>query len=189
MKRHWLNLLVDIITTVAALGLVATGFLIHWILPAGSGRSGSVVWSMDRHEWGEVHFWFAVTVVALVVVHVFLHWDWVCMMFARMFREGDGRVTRWKANLAGVLAVVIVAGLIGGFLWLAASVKTTDPDKIHDEGRGAGQGQGRGGGWGRMLLDDEGDFDQRPRRGRGGSDFNSQTPLPQVGQKQGGGDD
>jgi len=87
MKRITLNFVVDLISFIGFVGLAFTGFIIKHILPPGSGGHGrgfrggrgqveeiKQLWSMTRHEWGDIHFYLAVGFVALIVVHIILHW-------------------------------------------------------------------------------------------------------------------
>jgi hypothetical protein len=45
----------------------------RYLLPPGSGRL-EILWGMSRHEWGEVLFWIAVTLAAVLTLHLLLHW-------------------------------------------------------------------------------------------------------------------
>jgi len=145
MKRNMLNLLIDALTALAGLGLLWTGLLIYFILPAGSGKHGLAVWGMGRHDWGDIHFWLAVTCLALVVLHVALHWTWVCTMVLRIVGD-PGKSSASKRNIAGLLACIILVGLIGGSLWYANSIVETSQTLIeeHEREEGGGKGRGRG---------------------------------------------
>ena len=79
MRRNTLNFIVDALTLLTMLVMVSTGLLIKYILPPrlGTGVHKSLA-DMDRHEWGEIHFWAAVVLGALLLLHVALHWKWVC---------------------------------------------------------------------------------------------------------------
>lgn len=91
MKRSSLNFIIDLISFLNLLVLACTGFIIEFILPPGSGGGGGFgyrggrgpaqeiksLWSMTRHEWGDIHFYFAVLFATLMLVHLFLHWTWI----------------------------------------------------------------------------------------------------------------
>jgi hypothetical protein len=63
--------------------LAATGAVMHWVLPPGSGgrpgghQANKLLLDLSRHQWGQIHFWIASTMIALVVVHLALHWNWI----------------------------------------------------------------------------------------------------------------
>ena len=89
MKRSTLNFTIDLVSFINLLCLAATGIIIKWILPPGTGGRGRYLhegygrkpvkelWSMTRHEWGDVHFCLAVAFVVLMVVHIIMHWGWI----------------------------------------------------------------------------------------------------------------
>jgi len=89
MSRATLNFIVDLISFVNLLILAFTGFIIKFILPPGSGGHGrgyrggrgpgeiKELWSITRHEWGDIHFYLAVLFVVLMAVHTILHWGWI----------------------------------------------------------------------------------------------------------------
>ncbi len=76
MNRTGWNFLVDLLSLIAFFILISTGLLIRYVLPAGTGHS-LALWGLSRHEWGDVHFWLALFIVAVMVLHIYLHWRWV----------------------------------------------------------------------------------------------------------------
>lgn len=150
MTRNTTNFVVDLLTAAVALWLVFTGLLLYFVLPPGSGQRGLVLLGLDRHGWGEVHLWTAAAALGLVLVHVALHWSWVCTTVSRMVRRGGrGPGSATRRNLAGVVAVLALAGVLtGGLLLARAAVEQGDADALHRRGQGQGQGQGQGRGKG-----------------------------------------
>jgi len=139
MNRNWLNFLVDAATAVVTLGLVWTGLLIYFVMPPGTGRGKLTLLGWDRHAWGEAHFWVAMVVLALVAVHVVLHWRWVCTMAGRLCSRSSGGPSAMRRQVAGVALVLVLVGVIGGSLFVASALL-----ERHDVRPGAGQHQGGG---------------------------------------------
>ncbi len=97
MKRSSLNFIIELVAFLNLLCLASTGFIMKYILPPGSGGRGRMLrggrgagevgeqikdlWSMTRHEWGNIHFCLAVLFAALIVVHIILHWGWIKSSF------------------------------------------------------------------------------------------------------------
>lgn len=136
MRRSSLNLLIDVLSTLVMLALIATGLVVRYTLPAGSGGHGRggglVLWGLDRHGWGDVHFWLAVTVGVLMVLHVAMHWRWVCATVRHVLRRGEpaGSAGPLRSNLYGVGFVAAIVLLIGGFLLVARmNVATGEGDR------------------------------------------------------------
>ena len=97
MKRTSLNFIVDFISFFSLLALSCTGFIIKYILPPGTSGLGREIsggrgreeikrlWSMTRHEWGDIHFYISVLFIALMLVHLVLHWTWIKCYFKSLF--------------------------------------------------------------------------------------------------------
>lgn len=94
MKRiHW-NTLVDGLALIAFVLLASTGLLLSYQLPPGSGgremlgmghgageKSVLFLWGLTRHEWGEIHYWLSLSIMAILAVHLFLHGKWILCLF------------------------------------------------------------------------------------------------------------
>jgi hypothetical protein len=129
MNRTVVNFIVDAVAFAAFLLLAATGSLVRYTLPPGSGHF-KTLWGMDRHEWGTIHFWIAAVLVAAMAFHLFLHWRWiVCTIRGR---PGRG------ANLRIAVAVVVLAALIGlaasPFFGAAKSGEAVPPHRMQSDG-------------------------------------------------------
>lgn len=116
----------------AGLVVLATGLLMWLVLPAGS--RGTSVWSLTRHDWGEVHLYASLTVLGLVALHLALNWSWVCNVGLRLVCKPDGKLGWSKLVNAAALAAVVGGGLIA-FL-LAANYARVDADGEGRHGHG-----------------------------------------------------
>ncbi len=122
MKRAHLNLLIDIAAFVVLLLLISTGMLIEFRLPPGSGggeprglgpgvwdRPFDVIWGWTRHEWGEFHFWVACSFIALLSVHLVLHWKWiVCFLKDKSSHFSRGKITFVAVILTALIFSVVL---------------------------------------------------------------------------------
>lgn len=108
IKQPQLNFLIDILAFIAFVLLVSTGVLMHWILPAGTGRSLSV-WGMNRHDWGDIHFWTSMSFLGFMSIHVLLHWKWILAMVRGKDAEQSGRRLIYGiVALVGLLLIVMM---------------------------------------------------------------------------------
>ena len=122
-NRPKINLLIDIVAFASAVFLIATGFLLEYTLPPGSGRLGTegfgvgpgglhrpilLLWGLTRHEWGQLHYYFALALMAVLSLHLLLHWQWIACMVQGKPRKGSGlRVAVGILGLASLLALAL----------------------------------------------------------------------------------
>jgi hypothetical protein len=157
MDRNALRYIVAALALVLLIGMVLTGLLIKYVLPPGSGgRLGGpalVLWGLDRHDWGAVHWWIALVLLIITLVHLLLHWTWVVTLPNRWLRgskAGSAPPSPRARARALVIFLLAVAGLTGGWLGLARS-QVTQRERQHlgrqesrqDYDRAGGRGRGQ----------------------------------------------
>ncbi|MHC4444473.1 MAG: DUF4405 domain-containing protein [Planctomycetota bacterium] len=135
MRKNLLNFLVDLITLLVMLGMIATGLVIRFILPPGTGGrhiyghgegKQLLLWGLGRHDWGDLHFWLAVALGILLILHVALHWRWVCATIGRLLLgdKASGSSSE-KQNIYGIGFLAALIALLAGFVWLGfANIET-----------------------------------------------------------------
>ena len=106
MKHNTLNFIIDITAFVGFVLLTTTGILMRYILPPGSGRD-STIWSLDRHEWGDIHFWVSVAFFSVLALHLVLHWRWIVGAVTGRHHKYSG--FRAGLGIVGLIAVVALA--------------------------------------------------------------------------------
>lgn len=114
MKRTLVNLLIDLSAALLFLGMLATGFILRFPLPPGTNKALSL-WGLTRHQWGGIHFWISGALLAVLLVHLALHWQWVVTVVGKQL----GLATSpQRSNLrAGILAALAVAASFAAFAW------------------------------------------------------------------------
>lgn len=156
MRKNTLNFVVDLLTLLAILAMVGTGLIMYYVLPAGSGGRGLVLWGLGRHDWGDIHFWASAALGGLLILHLALHWAWVCGTVRRLTRPGKkGGQPRGKLDNAwGVGFLVLVVGGFAGFVFIANAATTTSAEaaarhaRMEHEAEGAGEAARANGGGG-----------------------------------------
>ncbi len=132
MKRTNVNFLVDALALVALVFLTATGAVIRYVLPSGSGNTRAL-WGLDRHGWGHVHVWIAIAFCVAMVVHLALHWGWItCVVRWDTRGRSKGRV---------VLTLIAVIALLA--LAAAPFFGTVEEIEAGRWGGRGGEGEGR----------------------------------------------
>jgi hypothetical protein len=125
VSRNVVNFVIDSFTLLAMLAMVATGLLMRFVLPPGSrGGRGLGLWGLTRHDWGDVHFWLSVALGGLLVIHLLLHWTWVCTVVNTWLHPDRARrpaVSAARRCVLGVGFILVLAAVLVGFLGIASA--------------------------------------------------------------------
>ena len=177
MSKNKLNLLVDVLGYLCMVALASTGLILLYRLPPGtggrhSGEPALTLLGLGRHDWGDIHFYIAVTLLLLVVLHVVLHWKWVKNTFGSLFgRQG---VEKPGAGPRGGITLTVL-GLVGACLIAAPWLLAVGQAERGERGSNYGKG-GR-----TQLPSDESDAgDPREDAGRSHSGDPGRVTEPQA---------
>jgi hypothetical protein len=118
VSRTDVNFCLDVTLLALFLTVCTLSVILEFIFPSGSQADGWLLWGKDYSEWSRIRFGFLATLAAAVVLHVMLHWSWVCGVVAsRLGAKKSGAVphddpsrTLWGVGL--LIVVVNVVGLI-----------------------------------------------------------------------------
>lgn len=106
LKKSSLIALVDIIAFISFIFVVSTGVLMRFILPPKSGKFTEIL-DMSRHEWGDMHFYITFIFLAILSIHLILHWRFIRNVFRGRIKKAN--TSRLMLGLVGLLAVLALA--------------------------------------------------------------------------------
>ena len=136
MKKSKLNLVIDGLLLVCMSAIVGIGLLMRNVLVPGYKRweiyNSNVelyFWGLDRHEWGKIHFVIGLVLLALLILHIVLHWPIIVGIYHKLI---PNLAARW-------IAVLILLSLAMALAFFSFAVK---PD-VQEGGHGRGGGQHR----------------------------------------------
>ena len=110
MKKNNWKYFIDTLLFVDFCSVMVVGLLMAFIIPGGSGETSRYFLGLHRHEWGNVHLFLAISLIGLLVIHVWLNWPWILHAVKTGF--GDN----WQKFLI-ILAGAWIAVLIAGWLF------------------------------------------------------------------------
>jgi Domain of unknown function (DUF4405) len=117
-KTKW-NAWLDAAIFISLVLTAWTGVILWLILPEGSGSSYSLFLGVSKSAWVTVHDWAGVAMLAGLLMHVVLHWEWVVCVASRFTRRLP-RQARTNFGLDAILGIVFLAVSISGLIsWLA----------------------------------------------------------------------
>ena len=134
MKKSKLNLIIDAFLLLCIAAIVGIGLLIKYVLVPGFqrwdiyGRNVSLfLCGLDRHQWGTIHFTIGLIFLALLVLHIILHWQ----MIVGIYRE---LIPNRFARRVTALIVLMVTIILFAFPYFVKP-------EIIEQGIGKGYGQ------------------------------------------------
>ncbi len=134
MKKPKLNLVIDALLLLCLAAIAGIGLLMKYVLVPGYqrweiyGRNVSLFfWRLDRHQWGTIHFIIGLVFLALLVLHVVLHWQMIVEIYRRLI---PNRFARWVV----ALILICITALLFSFPYFVK------PEVI-EQGREKGRGQ------------------------------------------------
>ncbi|MBW1917826.1 MAG: DUF4405 domain-containing protein [Deltaproteobacteria bacterium] len=92
------NFVIDALMFMCMCAIAGIGFLIKYVLIPGEerwavyGRNVDLLWfGMNRHEWGSIHLYLALSLLILLVIHIILHWQMILSLFKNLIGQGKTR--------------------------------------------------------------------------------------------------
>jgi len=105
----WINLLLDAALLVAFTALAFAAVVVRFVFPPGPAAGGWTLWGLDYDAWGGIQFGLLAVLAGGILVHVMLHWSWVCNVIASRMA---GRGARVDDGLQTIYGVGLLIGLL-----------------------------------------------------------------------------
>jgi len=120
MSRTALNFLVDVVLLLITLSLIFTTTVLRFVFPAPTRSAGWLLWGSDYDSWSNFQFVLMALVAGAVLVHLMLHWSWICGVIitkvlrrsARSIKLDDGSQTLWGVGML-IVVINLLAALVG----------------------------------------------------------------------------
>ena len=124
-KFSWtvFNFWLDSLLFVNFLALILVSTFVQFVFPPASEALGWVLWGYRLDDWMNLQFGLTAVFAFGILVHVMLHWSWVCgVFFSRVWRR-QGRATvpdDGTRTIYGVGLMIVLLNVLG--LLIAAAV-------------------------------------------------------------------
>jgi len=83
--------------------------VVRFVFPPGPAAGGWTLWGHDYDAWGGIQFALVAILAGGILVHVMLHWSWVCNVIASRVA---GRGSRVDDGLQTIYGVGLLIGLL-----------------------------------------------------------------------------
>ena len=114
LSRTTINFWLDTFLLLLFLVLSWVAVVTRFIFPPGPDANGWKLWGWDYDHWCGLQFAVLGTLALAILIHVMLHWTWVCGVVASWLGQkknasrDDGSRTLW-----GVSLLIVVFNLVG----------------------------------------------------------------------------
>jgi hypothetical protein len=139
------NFVIDALMFIDIALIAGLGFLMKFVLLPGrekvlkyGANIDLFLFGLDRHQWGTVHLYASLTLLALLAVHILLHWSWITANLAHLITLRGVRI------VVAVVFVLICTGLFALPL-LVPPERSDAPQYLHRNAMERGPQGGPGG--------------------------------------------
>ncbi len=126
MQRTLINFWLDATLLILFLAGLWSTFVIRFVFPPGTLAAGWRLWGWTYDQWADFQFVLIGIFSFAVLIHVMLHWTWVCgVITSRLLRRKNGKRRSWDdgtRTLYGVGLIVVLLNALG--IAFAAAVLT-----------------------------------------------------------------
>lgn len=113
LSKPAINFIVDALALVAFVADVATAFMLVAVFSPARRTAGWTLWGMSFDGWFRVHIGAVVGFAVVALVHVILHWPWVCSFVAtRWARFRSKPVAMPPDGIRTIYGVMLLVGVI-----------------------------------------------------------------------------
>lgn len=126
LTKTTVNFWLDCFLLLVFLVLCWSAVIVRFVFPAALRSEGWTLWGMDYQTWSDVQFATLCVLSAGILLHVMLHWTWVCGVVGNYLKKKDakgkpagqdsGTRTLWGVGLMIVIFNILGLGIAAAAL-------------------------------------------------------------------------
>jgi hypothetical protein len=125
LSKTTVNFWLDSFLLLNFLVLCWTMVIVRFVFPAPSKTEGWILWGLDYLAWTDVSFAALCILAAGILLHVMLHWSWVCGVLGGWLRKrqsAPAKQDNGSRTIWGVALLIVIFNILG--LGIAAAALT-----------------------------------------------------------------
>jgi len=117
--RTIVNFWLDTALLVVLLAHATAVAIVYLVFPVGTAAEGWKLWSLTYDQWCGLQFALLCVLGFGVLIHVMLHWTWVCSVLIRNVLQRQELPDNGIRTLYGVGLLIVLLHIVGGIVLLA----------------------------------------------------------------------
>jgi hypothetical protein len=86
----------------------------RFVFPPGPDARGWLLWGLDYDQWATIQFGLTSILALGILLHVMLHWSWVCgILAAKLARNKKAKIDDGTQTIYGVGLLIVLLNLLG----------------------------------------------------------------------------
>ena len=131
LTKTTINFWLDTFLLCVFLALCCVSVIVRYVFPPPTDSAGWSLWGFGYLAWGDVQFFTLCLFAASVLLHVMLHWTWVCGVIGSWQKKSQPKTTAPKQDngsrtLWGVGLLIAIFNILG-IVIAAASLTVQGP--------------------------------------------------------------
>jgi hypothetical protein len=121
--RTDVNFCLDAILLLLFVALCTSSVIVEFVFPPGPRAEGWFLWGKSYSEWSRYRFAILAVMAVAVLLHLMLHWSWICGVVAnRLGRKKESATARDDPSrtLWGVGLLIVILNVAGAVVATAA---------------------------------------------------------------------
>ena len=113
------NFWLDVTILAALLLLIWEAATLQFVLPAPTLSGGWTLFGLTYDQWRDIQFATLCTFSLGILIHLMLHWNWVCSVIATQILKDRERPDEGMQTIYGVATLIVLLHLVGAGIVLA----------------------------------------------------------------------
>ena len=124
ISKPMINFWLDFILLINFMALMGVATIVQFVFPAGTKADDWFLWGLSFNDWMVIQYGTLCLLTFLILVHVMLHWQWVCGIVSKRMLKRKAIPDDGIRTIYGVGTLVVIFHVVAAFV--AAAMLTID---------------------------------------------------------------
>ncbi|HLN30565.1 MAG TPA: DUF4405 domain-containing protein [Gemmataceae bacterium] len=112
LSMAFINFCLDTVLASSVMFVGWVSAMMQVVFPAPTSAAGWRLWGLSFDQWRNAQFYSICVCAVIILLHVMLHWNWVCGIVATQILRIKTRPNDGVQKFYGVVAMIVVLHII-----------------------------------------------------------------------------